>query len=80
VEVFQPDFNSHGAPPTGYPRNLAILGFFGVLASLLAAGSAFTYAKSAGRNWLSGVVVGSLYAVGLFVVWVDLWEYAGGVG
>lgn len=80
VEAFQPDFNDHGAPPAGYRRRIAILGFFGVVASLLAGGSALAYSRTPGRRWITGVVLGGLGAAGLFVVWIDVWEYAGGVG
>ena len=72
-------FNPKGVPE-GYRRRIAVLGFFGIVALLVAAGSALTYAKTAAPCWIIGVAVGGLCAAGLFVVWIDIWEYAGGVG
>ncbi len=79
LQVFEPDFNPKGVAP-GDRRNLAILGFFGVASSLLAAGSAIAYAKTAVADWIAGAAVGGIYGSGLFVVWIDFWEHAGGVG
>jgi len=80
LEAFQPDFNEHGAVPGERKRHIAILGSFGIAASLCAAGSAFAYSRRPAWHWIWGVVLGALCAAGLFVWWIDDWEYAGGVG
>ena len=79
-DAFQPDFNEHGAPPAGYRLRIAVMGFLGILSALVAAGSALAYARTAARKWITYLVLGSLSATILFVIWIDVWEYAGGVG
>ncbi len=79
LDALQPDFNPKGVSLDS-KRKIGLLGYFGVVASLIAAGSAFAYAKTAVRTWIIGVVVGCLSAAGIFLIWVDIWEYAGGVG
>ena len=80
AEAFQPNCNEHGEPPAGYRLRIAVLGILGILAALVAAGSALAYAATTARKWISGVVLGGLSATVLFVLWIDDWEYAGGVG
>jgi ribonuclease PH len=50
----------------------------GVLAAFVTGGSALAYAMTATRRFLAGVAVGGLCGVLLFVVWIDLYEVAGG--
>ena len=79
LEAFESDFNPKGVSPDDR-REIGILGFFGVAASLITAASALAYAKTAVPTWLIAVVGGGLSAAGLFAIWIDIWEHAGGVG
>ena len=78
MDVFDPNFNPKGAPAGYQKRDLVILGALGVVAALVTGGSALAYAKTATRRFLAGVAVGGLCGVLLFVVWIDLYEVAGG--
>lgn len=80
LEAFQPDFNEHGAVRDSDERRIAILGFSGIVASLCAAASALDYARKPAWRWIWGIVLGGMCAGVLFVVWIDIWEYPGGVG
>ena len=62
VEAFQPDFNEHGEPPAGYRWRIAVLGFLGILATLVAAFCAFAYVRTTVRKWITPVVLGTLSA------------------
>jgi len=78
MRVFAPDFNPASAPSSHELRPLTILGCLGVLASLLAGGFAFAYAKTAEGVWAAGATLAVGCGVPLFVVWIDVWELAGG--
>jgi hypothetical protein len=80
VEAFQPGFNEHGTPTAGARLRIAVLGFLGILSALVAALSALAYARTAARKWVTRAVLSSLSAAILFVVWIPLWEHAGGIG
>ena len=79
-EAFQPGFNDRGGPTAGDRLRIAVLGFLGILSTLVAALSALAYARTAARKWATRAVLSGLSAAALFVVWFDIWEYAGGVG
>ena len=76
--VFDPNFNPKRGLAGYEERALAILGSLGVLAAFVTGGSALAYAMTATRRFLAGVAVGGLCGVLLFVVWIDLYEVAGG--
>ena len=59
-------------------REIGILGFLGVLASGAAGGSAIAYARTTEPRWLVRMAVGILYGVLLFVVWIAIYDVAGG--
>ena len=77
-QALKPDFNPKSAPSNDELRPLMILGCLGVLASLLTGGSALAFVKTANRRWAVGLAVAVACGVLLFVVFVDVWELAGG--
>ncbi len=63
----------------GYQRSsLTILGVLGIGSLFLAAGSGLTYARTAARVWIIGVVAASVCGIPVLVVWIDLWEVFSG--
>ena len=77
-QAFRPDFNPKSTPSSHELRPLTILGCLGVLASLLAGGSALAYAKSANGVWAAGAALAVACGVPLFIVFYDVWQLAGG--
>ena len=77
-QAFEPDFNPKSAPSSDELRPLTIVGCLGVLASLLAGGSALAFSKTANGVWAVGLAVAVACGVLLFVVFYDVWQLAGG--
>jgi hypothetical protein len=59
-------------------RDLIILGVLGIAASLTAGGSGLTYARTMGKMWIPPLVAGTICAIPVLIVWIDLWERFGG--
>ncbi len=63
----------------GYERrSLTILGALGIGALVVAGGSGLAYARTAAKRWIAPVIAGSVCAIPVFVVWIDLWEVFSG--
>jgi len=63
----------------GYERrSLIILGVLGIGALVVVFGSGLAYARTAARAWITPVIAGSVCAIPVLVVWIDLGEVFGG--
>jgi len=63
----------------GYERRaLTILGGLGIGALVVVGGSGLAYARTAAKRWVAPVIAGSVCAIPVFIVWIDLWEVFSG--
>ncbi len=70
VDLFDPNFNEDRTLGDDLLISQALVGFLGVLATLVASGAGLAFARTATRQWLSWVGLSSLCAVPLFVFWL----------
>ena len=73
VDVLRSDYPV--ASLVGYQRRaLLILGTLGIGALVVVSGSGLAYARTAAKAAIAGVIAGSVCAIPVWVVWIDLWE------
>lgn len=70
VDLFDPNFNEDKTLGDDFLIGQALVGFFGVLATLLASGAGLAFARSAARRWLPWVGLSTVCALPLFVFWL----------
>ena len=59
-------------------RSLIILGVLGMGALIVVFGCGLAYARTAARAWITPVIAGSVCAIPILVVWIDLAEVFSG--
>jgi hypothetical protein len=59
-------------------RSLIMLAVLGIGALVVVCGSGLAYARTAAQAWITPVVAGSLCAIPVLVVWIDLWAVFSG--
>ena len=77
VNLFDPNFNEDTTLGDDLLISQALVGFFGVLATVLAGGAGLAFARTAARRWLRWVAISTLCALPLFVSWIALAGPAG---
>lgn len=55
-------------------RSLIMLAVPGIGALVAVFGSGLAYARTAARFWITFVVAGSVCAIPVLLVWIDMWE------
>ncbi len=70
VNLFDPNFSEDKTLSADLLIGQALVGFFGLLATLVASGSGLAFARTAARRWLPWVGFSTLCTVPLFVFWL----------